>query len=78
MSEQTEGLVFEHLRHLRAGMDRVFERLDDLTARVGRLEVTLAQGFGRIDIVLAEHTVRFEKIERRLDEIETHLGVNEA
>ena len=74
MNENTESLVLEHLRHLRAGMDRLLDRLDDPTARVGRLEVNTA----RIEVVLAEHSVRFDKIDRRLDRIETRLGLIDA
>jgi tetrahydromethanopterin S-methyltransferase subunit G len=78
MNESTENLVLEHLRHLRAGMDRLHERLDDLTTRVGRIEVTMAQGFARTEVALAEHSVRFDKVERRLDRIETRLGLIDA
>ena len=78
MNEKTENLVLGHLRHLRAGMDRVVDRLDDLTARVGRLEVNMAQGFARTEVALAEHSVRFDKVEKRLDRIETRLGLIEA
>jgi tetrahydromethanopterin S-methyltransferase subunit G len=78
MNESTENLVLEHLRHLSAGMDRLHERLDDLTTRVGRIEVTMAQGFARTEVALAEHSVRFDKVERRLDRIETRLGLIDA
>ena len=78
MNESTENLVLEHLRHLRAGMDRLHERLDDLTTGVGRIEVTMAQGFARTEVALAEHSVRFDKVERRLDRIETRLGLIDA
>lgn len=78
MNEKTESLVLEHLRHLRAGMDRVHDRLDDLTARVGRLELNMAQGFARTEVALAEHSVRFDKVEKRLDRIEARLGLIEA
>ena len=78
MNENTENLVLEYLPHLRAGMDRLNDRLDDLTARVGRLEVNMAQGFARTEVALAEHSVRFDKVEKRLDRIETRLGLIEA
>jgi hypothetical protein len=52
MVADAENLVLEHLRHIRAAVDRTEQRLDDLTTRVGRIETNI----GQIYVTLAEHS----------------------
>jgi hypothetical protein len=48
MPENTENIVLEHLRHIRESVDRIEQRLDDLTTRVGhRLEARIKE---RLDL----------------------------
>ena len=42
MAEEMEDLVLEHLRHIRGAVDRLGERLEMLTQRVGRLVTEVA------------------------------------
>ena len=55
MSENIENLVLEHLRHMRAAVDRIERRLDDLTIGV-HLETSFAH----------EQSIRFASVEARL------------
>ncbi len=65
MPENAESLVLEHLRHTRGSVDRVEHRLDDLTTRAGHLETNLAHG----QVLLAEHSVRFDHLESRITQM---------
>jgi len=42
MPESTEDLILEHLAPMRAAVDRVDQRLDDMTIRIGHLETSFA------------------------------------
>jgi hypothetical protein len=63
--ENAESLVLEHLRHIRGSVDRIEHRLDDLTTRAGHLETNLAHG----QVLLAEHSVRFDHLEFRITQM---------
>ena len=60
MSENTENLVLEHLAPMRAAVDRVEQRLDDMTTCIGQLETSFAH----------EQSVRFDRVEARLARVE--------
>ncbi len=78
MVENVENLVLEQLRHIRSTVDRMETRLDDLTGRVGRLETSFAQTMGNVQVTLAEHSVRMDRIDTRLTRIEKRLDLVEA
>jgi len=73
MNEQTESLILEHLRAIRAKLDEHDLKFENITQRVGSLEkhVAVMQG----DIVDIRHSidrmeVRLSRIEKRLDIVE--------
>jgi hypothetical protein len=55
MPEIAENLILEHLAPMRAAVDRVEQRLDDMTIRVGHLETSFA------------HEARLARVEKRLE-----------
>lgn len=70
MADDPTNLVLEHLRHIRAGVDAMDIRLDELTGRVGRIEqvlVTLVQSYADVNKHLDRSDERLSRIERRLD-----------
>lgn len=74
MPENPENLVLEHLRHIRGSVGRIERRIDDLTTQAGHLETNLAHG----QVLLAEHSVRFDHLETRLTRIEKRLDLTDA
>jgi hypothetical protein len=65
-----DNLALEHLRHIRSKIDAVDIRLDDLTARVSRIEEAIGvmvTAFADVNRRLDRHDERFARIERRLD-----------
>jgi DNA repair ATPase RecN len=70
MTDEATNLVLEHLRHIRARVDAIDIRLDELTGRVGRIEqvlVTLVQSYADVNKHLDRSDERLARIERRLD-----------
>ena len=70
MTEATDNLVLEHLRHLRTGVDGLREDMQEMKRRMTSLESQVALLHGdfagqssRIDRL----EVSLERIERRLD-----------
>ena len=74
MTDPSDNLVLEHLRHIRAAVDDVRSELRELKTRVGRMEVNIAQ----LHEQGAEHSVRMDKIDGRLDRIERRLQLQDA
>ena len=66
-AESVAHLTLEHLKYIRAGMDRVEGSVDDLRFRVGQIEETLTH-----------HTRRFDRVDDRLKVIEKRLGLVDA
>lgn len=74
MTTEPRDLVLEHLRGLRAVVDKIDLRLDELTSRVGRIEailVTIVQSYVDINRHLDRTDERINRIERRLDLVDT-------
>ncbi len=74
MSDASDNIVLEHLRHIRAKLDAVDIRIDDLTARVSRIEEGIGlvvQTMAVINRRLDRHDERLSRIERRLDLVST-------
>ena len=63
MTDQPENLTLMYLRRLDEKMDRVIDRLQELTGRVGILEAQYASVSARIDRM--ENPL--DRIERRLE-----------
>ncbi len=74
MSDNTENLVLEHLKHIRRVVDGIQNDVHDLKFRVGQVERSVAS----INDTLVHHTGRFDRIEDRLDTIEKRLDLVEA
>lgn len=77
MTEEIDNLVLEHLRHIRAKVDKTDKAIDDLKIRMSRLETAMlavkrevSDGF---EADIRQHSTndriieRIERIERRLD-----------
>lgn len=67
MSDNTENLVLEHLKHIRRVVDVMHNDMRDLKFRVGQMEETLMH-----------HTRRMDNIDDRLTRIETRLDLVNA
>jgi hypothetical protein len=68
MPKSTENLILEHLAPTRAAVDRVEQRLDDMTIRTGHLETSFAH----------EQSIRFDCVEERPARIEKRLELADA
>jgi hypothetical protein len=80
MSENIENLVLEHLRHMRAAVDRIERRLHDLTIGV-RLETSFAHMQTppcSCPGPAWEKSDCFDRVEARLARIEKRLELADA
>ncbi len=66
MSERTENLVLEHLRHLREQMDRMAADMREVKQRLGILENQYASISTRLD-----------RLDERVERIENRLNLHE-
>jgi hypothetical protein len=71
---ETDNIVLEHLPHIRRVVDETREDVRELKGRVGTLEREVAQ----IHVKLAEHLVRFDRLNDRVERIERRLDLAEA
>ena len=77
MPEPVEGLVLEHLRHIRGRVDRIAEDTQDLKARMSSLESAMVgvkrevtagdETDARQQVTLDRLLDRIERLERRLE-----------
>ena len=67
MTSNNDNLVLEHLRHIRATVDRTQEDVRDIKFRVGQLESNVLN-----------LTHRMDRFDERLNRVETRLGLAEA
>ncbi len=74
MTDDAQNLVLEHLRHIRASADRVEQRLDDITTRLGHIERTVADH----SVQLAEVNIKPDRMDARITRIERRLDLAEA
>lgn len=79
MTDNVENLILEHLKRFQAGQDRIERRLEEMTTRLGNLEVSLATL--RRDTAHGEETtallsVRMDRMNERLDRIERRLELS--
>jgi len=69
MADNIDNLMLEHLKHFQATLDRVERKLGDHTQRLGRIETILADH----TLSWAEQSVRIDHMADRLDRIERRL-----
>lgn len=74
MSDQPDSLVLEHLRYIRALVDKVDEGMQDLKRCMTSLELQVSTLHGDF----AGQSMRIDRIEERLDRIEKRLGLIDA
>jgi predicted nuclease with TOPRIM domain len=67
---KADGIVFEHLRHIRSAVDALREDMCEIKGRVGILEDGCALLMSRLDRIEARVdrlSDRIERVEKRLD-----------
>jgi hypothetical protein len=81
MTNDTENLILEHLRHMRGQLDRVVVDVQDFKRRISALEGRTADLFRQIADLhgdFAGPSGRLDRIDSRLDKIEQRLDLIEA
>lgn len=76
MTEKTENLVLEHLRHIRSKVDQIAGDMDDLKARMSSLDssmVLVKREVNHGDEVDARQQVSLDRLVKRLERIEARL-----
>ena len=79
MTETIENLILEHLKRFQAGQERIERKLDEHTARLGRIEIALGshrREIGQHEETWAEQSVRIDRLAERLERIERRLEIN--
>ncbi len=73
MTEETTGLVLEHLRHIRSRIDVIDDRLTAVERRLAVIEGHIAS------LVLGQtgHNSEIDRMKIRLDRIERRLELTE-
>lgn len=74
MTEETENLVLEHLRRIRASQERMELDMGELKSRVSALELVQ----GQILSLLGTMNQRMDRFDERLGRIERRLDLVEA
>lgn len=74
MADQTDNLVLEQLRLIRAQLDRMDDGVQDLKRRMTSLELQVST----LHADFAGQSLRIDRIDERLDRIEKRLGLIEA
>lgn len=74
MSEQTDNLVLEHLRHIRGRVDAMTLDIGDLKTRVSSLEDMQ----GQVLVLLGAMGKRMDRSGERLARVERHLDLETA
>jgi len=69
MVEETNNLVLEHLRHIRAVVDEMRIDLKQLGLRTALTE----RGMGNFQVSEASQNIEIDRIKHRLDRIERRL-----
>jgi len=69
MADNVDNLMLEHLKRFQASLDRVERKLGDHTQRMGRIETIMADH----TLSWAEQSVRLDRLAERLERIERRL-----
>ena len=75
MTEESENLVLEMLRRIRASQERMELDIQDIKTRMTSLEITVAQmgtQFAAQSLRMDRFEERLARIERRLDLVDHH------
>ncbi len=67
MTDEVPNLIVEHLRAIRGSVERMEYDIKDLKFRTGQIEQTMVH-----------HSLRFDRLEARLERIEKRLGLVDA
>jgi hypothetical protein len=81
VSDNVDNIILEHLKRFQAKLDRIEQKLDEQTMRMGNVEVSLAavrRDLGHGDEVRAEQSVRLDHLSQRIDRIERRLELKDA
>ena len=76
MSDNVESLMLEHLKRFQATLERVEQKLGDLTNRLGNVEsgqASIIQHLGHLAAADASQQIAIDHINMRLDRIERRL-----
>ena len=80
MTADTENLVLEHLRHIRARVDHIAEDMTDLKLRMSGLEnamVLVKREITHGDETDARQQTALDRLTARIDRIERRLDLND-
>jgi hypothetical protein len=69
MTDGSDNIVLEHLRHVRQQLQRLDEKVDTVILRLGIIEGHVAN----FHVSEAPQTVEIDRIKQRLDRIERRL-----
>jgi chromosome segregation ATPase len=81
MSAEIDNLVLEHLRVLRGAVERIEQKLGDLTLRIASSENQIGQlhkGIALMHEDFAQVQTRIDRVDTRLDRIERRLELRES
>jgi uncharacterized protein (UPF0335 family) len=79
MSDNTENIVLEHLRHIRSRVDQIADDMSDLKQRISGIEssmVLVKREIAHSDETDARQQVTLDKIIERIQRIEKRLELN--
>jgi len=74
MTENVENLLLEHMKSIRAQLDRIERDIQDLKARMGSLEIHSVA----MQSEVVRHSARFDEFDTRLIRIERRLDLRDA
>jgi uncharacterized coiled-coil protein SlyX len=70
-----DDMVPDMLRRIQASLDQLREQGREVVNRLGRIETSVVAG---VQVQLAEHSVRMDRMNSRLERIEKRLDLVEA
>ena len=79
MAEEVDNLMLEHLKRFQATLERVENKLSDLTSRIANLEggqASIIQHLGHLAAADAAQQVSTDHVGDRLDQIERRLELS--
>jgi hypothetical protein len=75
MAEDADNLVLERLREIRGMLGAVTQDVADIKSRLGRMESQTAVSLSQLQVTLAEHSTRFDRIDERLAHLERRANL---
>jgi hypothetical protein len=73
MTDTTELALQQAVIHVGARLGKIETSIEEMTERLGRLELAMAQRLGTIDVTMATIAVHLDRMDRRLTRIERRL-----